>query len=303
MTAFDWYQATIAEHVTDVAEGLRTGLADCREVRTSARGGNGYLNSIAFLDSRGDEVGRLMHGGNANPNFRAVSHHARDAARTVRRLWPRHRVTRMDVAVDYTGEGVFDHLHAIARDVADRNRLKTGLMFQPDLLDRGRTYRIGSPASPVMVRLYEKGLLEASRGRNEDPHWTRLELQVRPQKEAKARFATVSEREAWGATRWTSQLIERVLGEEPERLDVDPRRESEWERTQAALVPQSGRLALSGGVRAAGGPEEGITTEEAVEAYLRILREDLLSHVRGGGRKPADPQNRPRIVGLVRQSS
>lgn len=278
---FDWYQATIPEASDIATDALRSGLPGCKDVRTCDKGGNGYLNSVVFLDSRGGELGRMMTGGNAHPNFRSTSHRAPAAARLIRDVWPVHRVTRMDVALDYTGEGVFDHLHGIAHAVAERNRLKTGLMLQPDLLERGRTYRIGSPTSPVMVRLYEKGLHESqTRGRDEDPDWTRLELQVRPQKAAKAVFASVEPAAAWGASRWTSQLIEAVMGEEPARIDVNPRQESEWERTQASLVQQYGRHALAGGFRAAGGPDREVTTEAAIEAYLAILRQDLVEHVR-----------------------
>lgn len=285
MAKFDWYQATIPEDASSVAATLRDGLEGCRDIRALAKGGNGYLDTLVFLDARGDELGRMLSGGNLHPNVRATSHRSPAMARAIRSAWPEHRVTRLDVALDYTGHGAFDHLHAIARDVVDRNRLKSGLMFQPDLLERGRTYRIGSPSSPVMVRLYEKGLHESTRDRREDPDWTRLELQVRPQKAAKSTFARVQPMEAWGATRWTSQLIEAVAGDEPPRIDACPRQESEWERTQAALVQQYGRHAIAGGFRAAAGSDDEITTEAAIEAYLAILRRDLVEHA---GRRRRD---------------
>lgn len=295
MAKFDWYQATIPEDASSVASTLRDRLDGCIDIRTSDKGGNGYLNSMTFLDRRGGELGRMMTGGNAHPNFRATSHRSPEAARVIREIWPVHRVTRLDVALDYTGHGAFDTLHRIAHEVAERNRLKSGLMMQPDLLDRGRTYRIGSPASPVMVRLYEKGLHEGTMGRVEDPDWTRLEIQVRPQKAAKSTFATVSPIEAWGATRWTSQLIEAVMGEEPPRIDVAPRTDTEWERTQASLVQQYGRHAISGGFRAAGGPDDSVSTEAAIEAYLAILKKDLLDHVRGKEKRPARTTGRQPI--------
>ena len=240
-------------------------------------------------------------------NFRATSHRAPAAAAFIRDTWPIHRVTRLDVALDYTGEGVFDHLHGIASGIAERNRLKTGLMMQPDLLDRGRTYQIGSTASPVLIRLYEKGLHESQRrGRDEDPHWTRLELQVRPQKSAKSAFASVEPAAAWGATRWTSQLIEAVMGHEPGRIAVAPREDTEWERTQASLVQQYGRHALAGGFRAAGGHDHEVTTEAAIEAYLSILRQDLVDHMQAREvvtSQTRHPQNPARAKGTTTSSS
>lgn len=304
---FDWYQATIPEASDIVTDALRSGLPGCREIRTCDKGGNGYLSSVAFLDARGGELGRMMTGGNAHPNFRATSHRAPAAAAFIRETWPVHRVTRLDVALDYTGEGVFDHLHGIAHAVAERNRLKTGLMMQPDLLDRGRTYQIGSTSSPVLIRLYEKGLHEGQRrGHQEDPHWTRLELQVRPQKSAKSAFASVEPAAAWGATRWTSQLIEAVMGHEPDRIAVAPREDTEWERTQAALVQQYGRHAIAGGFRAAGGNESEVTTEAAIEAYLAILRQDLVDHMQakdGVAFPTRHPKNPARAKARVTQSS
>lgn len=293
--AFDWYQATLPEDSATVTEKLKSRLEGCTDIRSMDKGGNGYLATHSFIDRRGDEIARMLSGGNTHPNVRALSHRSPMVAETIRALWPQHRVTRLDVAHDYTGHGAFDTLHQIAHGVAERNRLKTGLMFQPDLLDRGRTYRIGSPTSPVMVRLYEKGLHETTRGHVEDPDWTRLEIQIRPQKAAKSAFATVKPIEAWGATRWTSQLIEAVLGDEPERIQVDPRPESEWERTQSALVQQYGRHAIAGGFRAAGGPTDGITTEAAVEAYLEILKRDLLDHMRGRESGSRVPRKGPSI--------
>lgn len=287
MAKFDWYQATIPEDPENAIDAICGELEGCRDARITDRGGNGYLNSAIFLDSKGGEIGRMMFGGNAQPNIRSTSHRAPAAARLIRRLWPEHRVTRLDVAMDYTGEDTFTRLHGIAHDVAMSNHLKTGLMFQPDLLERGRTYRIGSPTSPVMVRLYEKGLQEGQRRRPQDPDWTRMEIQVRPQKAAKAVFATVKPIEAWGATRWTSQLMKAVDGSDARRIEVDPRHASEWDRTQEALVQQYGRHAISGGMHAIGGPAPDLSTEKAIDAYLSMLRTDLLAHHRDQLRKEA----------------
>lgn len=285
-TKFDWYQATIPQPASAVGEGILAQLDGCTSARELDRGGNGYRNSVVFLDARGGELGTMMHGGNAHPNIRATSHRAPVAAHLIRRLWPEHRVTRLDVAIDYTGPGVFDHLHRIVQEVAEKNRLKTGLMFQPDLLDRGRTYRIGSPTSPVMVRLYEKGLMESTRGRDEDPDWTRLELQVRPQRAAKSTFANIEPEAAWGAAKWSSQLFQAVVGKAPERIDANPRNETEWERTQAALVHQYTRHAIEGGTRAVQAQERDVTVESSVDAYIEMLRADLLASIRA--RKAAD---------------
>jgi hypothetical protein len=45
----------------------------------------------------------------------------------------------------------------------------------------------------------------------ERPNWVRLELQVRPEKEAKERYSTATPMEVWGASRWTRDLAARIL--------------------------------------------------------------------------------------------
>ena len=45
------------------------------------------------------------------------------------------------------------------------------------------------------------------------PDWCRLELQVRPAKEAKEAFATLSPSEVWGASKWSRALAAKVLDE------------------------------------------------------------------------------------------
>lgn len=294
MAKFDWYQATIPDNPSNIANSLLNMLNGCIGMKNLGKGGNGYNDSVVFLDKRGSELGRMLHGGNIHPNVRSTSNRAPNAAGVIREAWPRHKVTRIDVALDYTGEGVFDHLHALAMSVVDDCHIKTGLMMQPDLLERGRTYRIGSPASPVMVRLYEKGLHEIHKGRNEDPFWTRLELQVRPQKSAKTAFASIEPLEAWGASRWSAKLLKAVLGEEPQRIKTDPRQESEWEETQKALVKQYGRHAIEGGLRACGAPAKAVRTEDAIDAYLEILRQDLLRH----SKKKAIERLQPSLPGM-----
>ena len=45
----------------------------------------------------------------------------------------------------------------------------------------------------------------------ERPDWTRIEVQVRPAKEAKTEFSTLTPLQVWGASGWTRELASKVL--------------------------------------------------------------------------------------------
>jgi DNA relaxase NicK len=99
---------------------------------------------------------------------------------------------------------------------------------------------VGSPKSVAMVRLYEKGKQPEYR-HLERPNWTRLEVQVRPAKDAKASYAELSPSDVWGATAWTRALAGQVL---QEHIDPHPAgtmyRQSDSDRKTEWLCKQYG---------------------------------------------------------------
>ena len=60
------------------------------------------------------------------------------------------------------------------------------------------------------MRLYEKGL-QPEYAHLSRPDWVRIEAQVRPAKEAKQTFSTLSPLDVWGASRWTRDIAAVVL--------------------------------------------------------------------------------------------
>jgi len=60
------------------------------------------------------------------------------------------------------------------------------------------------------MRLYEKGL-QPEYAHLSRPDWVRIEAQVRPTKEAKETFSTLSPLDVWGASRWTRDIAAVVL--------------------------------------------------------------------------------------------
>ena len=128
-----------------------------------------------------------------------------------------HRCTRVDACADFDAPGAYTRLLGHAIEVKKAHKLYGERRGDwEDHPEKGRTQYLGSPSSPVKARLYEKGLQPEYEHLGK-PHWVRLELQVRPQKEAKSEYAKLTPLEVWGASRWTRDLAGAVLSEH-----VDP---------------------------------------------------------------------------------
>jgi hypothetical protein len=95
--------------------------------------------------------------------------------------------------------------------------------------------------SPVQLRVYEKGrqLPEARR-----PGWVRVELMVRPAKEQQRReFAKVVPGGFWGASGWSKEVGERLMGLDVPRMPAGTvYRRQDDERAEWFLVRQWGKF-------------------------------------------------------------
>lgn len=202
-----------------------------------------YLSSTTLSVDR-ETHAKVLHGGtNPHPNVTATGDHGQALATTLRTLFPDHRVSRCDIAIDMRGQGLFDEVVAHMGNVGRGHRLK-GERILPDDLDDGTTYYLGSRKSPLRVRCYEKGKqlykLTGDEVWKQFFDWTRLELQVRPEKDFKSRAATMAARDFWGCSHWTRELVEGVLGMSPEPVTMKPTRIADQERAMRALASQYG---------------------------------------------------------------
>jgi DNA relaxase NicK len=169
-------------------------------------------------DETGSEVGAVAYGGKQGERIMievkgertpGVVEHIRNAAP--------HRCTRVDACADFDAPGSFSRLLRHCLAVKKGHHLWGDRRGDwEDHPERGRTQYLGATSSPVRARLYEKGLqpeyLHLARH-----DWVRLELQVRPAKEAKEAFAKLSAVEVWGASKWSRDLAALALQEH-----VDP---------------------------------------------------------------------------------
>lgn len=218
MIHFDAYTATtrqanpyqLIEILEEVAgEGSRA---------TQGNGFHAFGKRTAYKDQAGIEVGAVQWGG-SHGDLSMIEVKGAGTGKAVEALRARfwHRVSRVDACADFDAPGAFESLLAPCLEVKAAHRLKGGRFGDwDDFPEDGRTLMLGSPSSVARVRLYEKGKQPEYRHLSRKD-WTRIEVQVRPAKEAKAAFAELTPREVWGASKWTRDLAGKCLAEH-----VDP---------------------------------------------------------------------------------
>lgn len=239
---FDWYQATVQASQPALLAAL---LADLPEGVTQAlgKGFNSFSHRVDLADD-GEILATVMHGGvNPNPNVKSTGDAAPALADFLRRQFPGHRVSRLDVCIDMRGDSLFEDVVRLMSQTGRAYRLK-GEKIIPDDLDDGSTYYLGSRASPLRVRCYEKGKqLYKLTG---DPvwrmffDWVRLELQVRPEKAFKVTASEMEPEAFWGCAAWTRDLAHGALAMNPDPVAMKPTRIADHERAMRALTAQYG---------------------------------------------------------------
>jgi hypothetical protein len=177
----------------------------------------------------------------------------------------------MDSAADFDAPDAFPRLLRACMAVKRRHRLKGRREGDwEDFPELGRTQYIGSPQSVAMLRLYEKGRQPAYLHLGRD-NWVRAEIQVRPAKEAKDHFSTVSAADAWGAATWSRELAGEILSDH-----VDPHsagttwRLSERDRALSWMCKQYGGHLLS--------LKDDCGSWEALGLTLREMLAESLDH-------------------------
>lgn len=179
---FDWYSASIQAPVGDVADLLQ--LSYPGHVWEISSPKNGYSHCDKLLNPAGEAVLQIMYGGSAQGSkvhaFSSGSH-AHRFAWAVRKAFPIHEVTRVDVAIDYDEQGAWRSLHqhglAVSRAVSVKNNYQGPSGEQDyEIAAEGRTLYVGSRSSVSMLRIYEKG----QKDDKTRPYWVRAEFEFKP---------------------------------------------------------------------------------------------------------------------------
>lgn len=280
---FDWYQATISAPHQVIIDQVMASLDGAHDVEHLDHGGKGYKGTALIRDRGQDTLATLLYASkSASPNLKGTSHNAVPVANLIRRHWPVHSVSRLDVAEDMTADGLFDNIEDRMRKIARGHSIESGKVIVPDVAAKGRTYYVGAASSATMVRLYEKGLHEIGRGNADaDPNHVRLEIQARPQKAAKQRFATIEPASVWGSSKWTQHLAQEVMALDVQRLHLRPREETDLEMTTAHVAHQYRQHAVKHGT-VIGEVEHGLVSPSVRDAITlwceRLAAEMIREH-------------------------
>lgn len=219
MVRFDAYTATLRGPKPAELIGILEDLAQGTSLQKS-RGFHTFGDRLSIQDAGGHQYGSVQWGGQQADRlmFEVKGEHSQRAAEALRARFE-HRVTRVDACADFDAPGAFQRLLGPCTQVKKERRIMGGKAGDwDDFPEKGRTLYLGSQSSPVRCRLYEKGL-QPEYAHLQRPDWARIEVQVRPAKEAKTTFANLSPLEVWGAARWAREIAALVL---QEHIDPHP---------------------------------------------------------------------------------
>jgi hypothetical protein len=239
---FDWYEMT-ADGLDDGRVPVALALALGASV-TPGKGRNGY--GRADVLKRGEDVLAIVYGGSSRPgevHVVTTGSSCDDVVPILRRLYPAHRVSRADAALDFGGD--FDALDAqLVTFCTSGRQLKHELIVNSE---GGATRYVGGRTSEVRLRLYKKS--EQLRAQHPDRAHeipsgiVRVEVQVRPGKRAvKEAAAGLRPDDLFGMGEWSAEYAREVLRLDPVRTATNFRRPSDWSRAVYFLGRQYGPM-------------------------------------------------------------
>jgi hypothetical protein len=236
---FDYYGFTQAElGVRETVETLKAGLRSVEKVERLSGSPLGWGERECLLDCEGKLIASVHHGG---PNGKygnyvlASGPYADDVAGVAREWWPGHAVSRLDSCIDVTGDECWSQLHSLLLEVkADFPRLRWEQRHDNSPLPnqfQGSTIYLGSRSSPFLVRAYEKAKEQISKHPKSelppDLNWCRVEAEVKPRREFRKQFSSLSPVQVWGASAQGRAILRRLSALEVEPVMMSRHRESD----------------------------------------------------------------------------
>ena len=276
---FDAYTATtLAVKPGDVLPWFFEGKVGGQTLHMG-KGFHTFKDRIAVKDASGQEVGSVSYGGSQGDRV-MVEVKGEGTPEVVERLRSaaEHRCTRVDACADFDRPGAWEALLGPVLQVKAEHRLYGERRGDWEFPEKGRTQYLGANSSAVRARLYEKGK-QPEYAHLEHFDLCRLEIQVRPAKDAKVEFSRLQPVEVWGASKWTRQLAALVL---QEHVDPHPpgtvRRDSARDRALMWMIRQYGPHLVSLADDLGGWKCLGLTLGEMIDeerrraARLRVRR-------------------------------
>ena len=216
---------------------------------------HGYAQGFDILAPDG-VLARVIFGGmNADPHAWASGVRAPFFSTVVRDLWAdKHHVTRVDICEDFEKAGAWDTLSKAVLEFAERQRLAVKHVGDFHYGVDGRTLYIGSPNSPVRLRLYEKGIqmMKHHPGDVYSRDWVRVELTVRPEKprsyergslrDPRVVAASSKPEDFWGYAAWSRRLSEKLFSLNVPRVKMQETKMEDDERALRHMAGQYGHV-------------------------------------------------------------
>lgn len=217
------------------------------------RGMNGYGIRFA-LERDGDVVCMALTDGSGDAagthQVESSGHYSPEVKSALDQVLGQYSTARRDTCFDIIDEPGYPFLEQIAelgREMARAKRMKYDQVGQGWLVPgETRTIYLGSRNSPVMIRVYTRGLKTLSEGGVDDPLRIRVEVEVKPGKAAqKAHLTTLEDAQLFGCSGWSKEFMDRlgVLGIERQQVGT-VWKPTDRQRVFAHLVKQYGGLIL-----------------------------------------------------------
>lgn len=227
---FDWYQATF-ESLDDGRAAPNIALSLGGRV-VFAKPLYGYTRAWA-IERNNEVLATVFEGSNraGEIHIQTTSDSCDEVVPLIRSLWPSHRVSRADAAIDF--EADYDRIHDAALAFAKERNLAWSEIKNSE---GGATFRVGSPSSERYVKVYKKSEeLRAKHPERADEipdGIVRAELVIRPSKhQAKEKLASMSPTDTWGLGKWTQDFAQTLLGFDSERVQIRFKKPSDWSRS------------------------------------------------------------------------
>lgn len=203
---------------------------------------DGEVVCMALTDGSGDAAGshQIESQGHFSPEVKSALDQVLGKYNTAR------RDTCFDI-LDEPGYPLFEQMADVGRQMAREKRMKYDQIGQGWLVPgETRTIYLGSRNSPVMIRIYTRGLKTLAEGGIDDPLRIRVEVEVKPGKaHQKAHLTTLSDEQLFGCAGWAKEFMDRlgVLGIERQKIGTVWKL-SDKQKVFAHLVKQYGVLIL-----------------------------------------------------------
>jgi hypothetical protein len=160
-----------------------------------------------------------------------------------------YSTARRDTCFDFVDDDKFTQFHNlcdIAREMGVSGKMHYDQIGQGWLGIPGETMTayMGSRNSPVMIRIYTRGLKTLKEGGVDDPYRVRVEVEVKPgKKAAKDALSMLSDEQLFGCSKWSLEFMQKVGITGIERHVVGTVwKLSDKEKVFAHLVKQYGGL-------------------------------------------------------------